>query len=111
MAEAMYQTIASEAISCAPQSIGFLELLVTAFRLWQFHNYSSIITHCNQLCIYNSGNVESHMISDNIIIACEILPFQYCNYMIDCSMQWAIGTRNHETAVRINYTTLCYWPV
>ena len=51
------------------------------------------------------------MISDNIIIACEILPFQYCNYMIDCSMQWAIGTRNHETAVQINYTTLCYWPV
>ena len=34
---------------------------------------------------------------------CDNLPFHYCNHMIHCSVQCAIGTRKHETTV---YTTL-----
>ena len=39
------------------------------------------------------------MISDDLYIACETLPLQYYNHVIDCSVQCAMGTTNCETTV------------
>ena len=41
--------------------------------------------------------MESHVISDDITRA--NTPFQYCNHIIDCSVQRTIRTRNYETTV------------
>ena len=40
-------------------------------------------------------NVESHENSNEVIMY-ETLPFQYFNHMSDCSVKFAIGTRNCE---------------
>ena len=45
------------------------------------------------------GDVGTHMISDDLYIACETPSLQNCNHMIDCSVQCAVGARNCETTV------------
>ena len=32
---------------------------------------------------------------------------QYFNYVSDCSVQWAIGTRNHKTTVTVSAALHC----
>ena len=66
------------------------------------------IALCNQSPDYSGGNAESHTICYCVrrYTVCENLLFQYCNHVIDCSVQCVIGTINSETPVLCGRTEL-----
>ena len=53
------------------------------------------IAHCTLKHDYSIGRLESHVNSNGIIIR-ETLLFEYFCHVSDCSVQCAVGTRNHE---------------